>query len=213
MRRVFRLSKRLLVCSVAMGLIAYSTNVQGKEMRWRPVAASGNVVCTPGAGDCGETEIRLSAGGVVVTLFLEVSDWDDDPNMGQCTLRACSNSGIPCSQQSDCDDEGICDDQSPCSVAAQDCADHSICARIDRCVYPECDHTDPNTSELDGGTLTQAADGFVEVGLEVGLILLEKPGAQHDDGRQDQKNSGNNKQAYLKIARFHTHLTSPSSIV
>jgi len=44
-------------------------------MRFRPVAATGNVICLPGEGACGETEIILSDGGVTVTLFLEFWGW------------------------------------------------------------------------------------------------------------------------------------------
>ena len=41
--------------------------------RWHPVIASGNIICTPGEGACGGTEIILSDGGVTVTLFMEVT--------------------------------------------------------------------------------------------------------------------------------------------
>jgi hypothetical protein len=51
-------------------------SAQAQEIRWQPQAATGNVVCLPGSGDCGDKEIILSAGGVTVTLFLEVSGWD-----------------------------------------------------------------------------------------------------------------------------------------
>ncbi|MHC4695198.1 MAG: FG-GAP repeat protein [Planctomycetota bacterium] len=50
------------------------------EIRWRPVAADGYVVCLPGEDPCGETEIMLSGGGVVVTLFLELTGWAGDPH-------------------------------------------------------------------------------------------------------------------------------------
>jgi len=48
------------------------------QLRWMPKAASGNVICLPGEGVCGPSRILLSEGGVVVTLFLEVLDWDVD---------------------------------------------------------------------------------------------------------------------------------------
>ena len=61
-------------CTLALGILAMSA--QAQEIRWQPKAATGNVVCLPGSGDCGDKEIILSAGGVTVTLFLEVSGWD-----------------------------------------------------------------------------------------------------------------------------------------
>ncbi len=68
--------KRRFVGALALGLLAFSVSAQGGEIRWQPVAADGNVVCLPGSGDCGDTQVILSAGGVTVTLFLEVSGWD-----------------------------------------------------------------------------------------------------------------------------------------
>jgi len=47
-------------------------------IEWMPVAASGDVLCLPGQGGCGDNEILLSAGGQTVTLFLQVSGWDPD---------------------------------------------------------------------------------------------------------------------------------------
>ena len=65
----------------------------GQTMRFRPVAATGNVICLPGGGACGETEIILSDGGVTVTLFVEFGGWDwvrQGWLLGslQCTLNA-----------------------------------------------------------------------------------------------------------------------------
>ncbi len=48
------------------------------EIRFMPVAADGNVICLPGEGACGETEIMLWEGGVEVTLFIEISAWDTE---------------------------------------------------------------------------------------------------------------------------------------
>jgi len=77
------MSKRLtmLACAGAIPcLCGLHDALAAPEIRWNPVAASGNVVCMPGTGECGETEITLSEGGVTVTLFLEVSGWDPDQN-------------------------------------------------------------------------------------------------------------------------------------
>ncbi|MGB2984884.1 MAG: hypothetical protein WBE26_03295 [Phycisphaerae bacterium] len=63
-------------CTLWVALACCSMTARGQEIRWQPVAASGNVVCLPGSGDCGDTEIMLASGGVMVTLFVEVSDWD-----------------------------------------------------------------------------------------------------------------------------------------
>ncbi|MHC4698755.1 MAG: DUF4215 domain-containing protein, partial [Planctomycetota bacterium] len=50
------------------------------QIRWNPVAASGNVFCTPGTPPCRRTEIMLRKGGVQATLFMQVSGWDWDHN-------------------------------------------------------------------------------------------------------------------------------------
>lgn len=61
-----------------VGLILTTTAspLRAAAMRFRPVAATGNVICLPGEGSCGDTEIILSDGGVSVTLFLEFGGWD-----------------------------------------------------------------------------------------------------------------------------------------
>ncbi len=66
------------VLALVPGIILASVSgVAGAaEIGFHPAAASGNVVCMPGEGSCGENEIILSGGGVDVTLFLEVSAWD-----------------------------------------------------------------------------------------------------------------------------------------
>ncbi len=72
----FIFCRRPFIVAVALGLLAFTVSAPGQEIRWQPAAATGNVICMPGSGDCGEREIILSSGGVIVTLFLEVSDWD-----------------------------------------------------------------------------------------------------------------------------------------
>ena len=72
------LGHRRLLGALALGLAALGTVAQGSEIRWLPAAASDNVVCTPGVGECGETQMILSEGGVRVTLLLQVSGWDQD---------------------------------------------------------------------------------------------------------------------------------------
>jgi hypothetical protein len=56
------------------------------QIRWNPVAASGNVFCTPDIPPCRRTEIMLLEGGVKATLFMQVSGWDwdqdDMPTLG-----------------------------------------------------------------------------------------------------------------------------------
>ena len=76
MKTLLGFRKRRSVGVLTLGLLAFSVSARGQEIRWNPVAASGNVFCTPGTGSCGETEIILSAGGVTVTMFMEVSGWD-----------------------------------------------------------------------------------------------------------------------------------------
>ncbi len=68
--------ERPFVGALAFGLLAFSLSAQGQEIRWQPVATDGDVVCMPGSGDCGDTEIKLASGGATVTLFLEMSGWD-----------------------------------------------------------------------------------------------------------------------------------------
>ncbi|UCE58729.1 MAG: hypothetical protein JSU63_14950 [Phycisphaerales bacterium] len=70
-------TRYVAVCAFGLGIFVGINGAQGQgpEIRWDPVAASGNVICTPGTGTCGETEIMLSAGGVDVTLFMELSGW------------------------------------------------------------------------------------------------------------------------------------------
>jgi hypothetical protein len=50
------------------------------EIRWLPVAAEGNVICMPGKSSCSDAEITLWDGGVTVTLFMQLADWDPDDN-------------------------------------------------------------------------------------------------------------------------------------
>ncbi|MFQ5592271.1 MAG: hypothetical protein ACE5HE_14000 [Phycisphaerae bacterium] len=80
MRRAFGWFGRAALYGAASVPILNTMHATGGEVRWRPVAATGNVICTPGVDACGETEIRLSGGGVTVTLFLELSGWDHDQN-------------------------------------------------------------------------------------------------------------------------------------
>ncbi|UCE59964.1 MAG: hypothetical protein JSU63_21280 [Phycisphaerales bacterium] len=61
-----------------LGTFATVASGGAGTFRWLPKTASDNVVCLPGEGDCGETEIRLSGGDVTVTLFLEMANWDPD---------------------------------------------------------------------------------------------------------------------------------------
>ncbi|MFQ5589775.1 MAG: hypothetical protein ACE5HE_01300 [Phycisphaerae bacterium] len=72
----FGLCRRSFAGALTLGLLACSISAEGQEIRWQPQAATGNVVCMPGAGACGPREVILSDGGVTVTLFLEVSGWD-----------------------------------------------------------------------------------------------------------------------------------------
>jgi len=75
------------VSLVGIFMAATATGLHAAEMRFHPVAATDNVICLPGEGACGETEIILSDGGVTVTLFLEFGGWD--PAMvGDPTLLA-----------------------------------------------------------------------------------------------------------------------------
>lgn len=69
-------SKRSFVGTLVLGLFAFNVSTQGGEIRWQPVATDGDIVCMPGSGGCGDTEIKLASGGATVTLFLEVSAWD-----------------------------------------------------------------------------------------------------------------------------------------
>jgi len=58
----------------------------GMHIRWKPVAATENVICIPGTPPCGFTQIMLSRGGVTVTLHLQLAGWDQDgvgdPSLG-----------------------------------------------------------------------------------------------------------------------------------
>ncbi|MHC4696640.1 MAG: IPTL-CTERM sorting domain-containing protein [Planctomycetota bacterium] len=62
------------------------TELMAPQIRWNPVAASGNVFCTPDIPPCRRTEIMLLEGGVKATLFMQVSGWDwdqdDMPTLG-----------------------------------------------------------------------------------------------------------------------------------
>ncbi len=84
-------NSRFIGCAVAVSVVAATAaNVAsptGPEIRLNPVAGTGNVICTPGQGACGETQIILSEGGVTVTIFVEVSGWDPDQD-GDPTLGA-----------------------------------------------------------------------------------------------------------------------------
>jgi hypothetical protein len=75
----------LALAGVMLVLGPVNVSLGGPEIRFMPVAVDGNVVCMPGDGACGETEIMLAQGGVEVTLFVEISGWDygahpGDPN-------------------------------------------------------------------------------------------------------------------------------------
>ncbi len=59
----------LAMAGMMIPLGAYNV-ADATEMRFHPVAATGSVICTPGEGACGDTQIILSEGGVTVTLFL-----------------------------------------------------------------------------------------------------------------------------------------------
>ncbi len=74
----FNPCRRPFITAVALSSLAFTVSARGAEIRWQPVAATGNVICMPGSGDCADSEVILSAGGVTVTLFLEVSGWDTD---------------------------------------------------------------------------------------------------------------------------------------
>ena len=47
-------------------LLCAATDAIAQELRFRPAASTGNVVCMPGEGECGDTEIIRSGGGVTV---------------------------------------------------------------------------------------------------------------------------------------------------
>ncbi|MHC4697660.1 MAG: hypothetical protein ACYTFA_13060 [Planctomycetota bacterium] len=64
------------VIALAVGLLASSVSASGPEIRLQPVTASGNVFSLPDATDPDDSEIILSAGGVTVTMFVELSAWD-----------------------------------------------------------------------------------------------------------------------------------------
>jgi len=129
-------------------------SAEAAAIRFRPVAATGNVVCMPGEGACGETEIVLSDGGVEVTLFVEVSGWDYDLEFGQCTERSCTKSGVMCYSSVQCD-VGICTDGSQCSVSASDCPDGSPCLLDENCRFASCWLDDPTA--CDSGRIGQCA--------------------------------------------------------
>ena len=56
---------------LGLGLFAFGASTRGQEIRFQPVAASGNVISLPDPGDPADSEIVLSHGGVTVTLFVE----------------------------------------------------------------------------------------------------------------------------------------------
>ena len=103
-RFVARMSVGGLILTAAAALMAVPSkgiDWPWPEMRFRPVAATGNVICLPGEDACGETQIILSNGGVTVTLFVEFSGWDRDqdgyPGLGalQGTVDATTYQGGP----------------------------------------------------------------------------------------------------------------------
>ncbi|UCE58486.1 MAG: hypothetical protein JSU63_13710 [Phycisphaerales bacterium] len=67
---------------LALALLVLVGSVQGQEIRLLPVASTGDVICMPGTGDCGPTEIILAKGGagndVEVTMFMQLDGWDPD---------------------------------------------------------------------------------------------------------------------------------------
>ncbi len=78
-----RTSMSVLALVGGIILLSIPAAVFGTAMRFHPVTAGDNIICTPGEGACGETQIILSEGGVIVTLFLEISEWawpGQDPN-------------------------------------------------------------------------------------------------------------------------------------
>ncbi len=72
----FGVCRQPFVGALALGLLVCTMSAQGQEIRWQPVASDGDVVCMPGRGCCGDSEIKLERAGVTVTLFLELSAWD-----------------------------------------------------------------------------------------------------------------------------------------
>jgi hypothetical protein len=74
-------NKMPLVSALAGAVLLFglaSASLAAPEMRLIPVAADGDVICMPGEGDCGETEIKLAQGGVEITFFIQISGWDTD---------------------------------------------------------------------------------------------------------------------------------------
>ncbi len=59
----FGFCQRPFVGALALGLFVCTMSAQGQEIRWQPVATDGDVVCMPGQGKCGHTEIKLERGG------------------------------------------------------------------------------------------------------------------------------------------------------
>ncbi|UCE58268.1 MAG: hypothetical protein JSU63_12590 [Phycisphaerales bacterium] len=87
------------VLSSAILLAASSITLAQPEISWRPVHADNKLICLPGEGDCGPNEIILGGGGVRVTLFIRLEDWDPDddgiPTLGvyQATVDATTYEG------------------------------------------------------------------------------------------------------------------------